>query len=108
MAKSGLSKLGPPGKILEELLSRLTGDGGSPEGEKPEIPRAKGSLGAVGGQAFFLPLYELFLTYGGIFRLIFGPKVMNFSSAPTISTSTNFMEEWESLSLLFNWKNLNC
>lgn len=78
MVKSGLAKLGPPGKVLKELLSRLVGEDGSPEGERLEIPQAKGSFRAVGGQAFFLPLYELFLTYGGIFRLMFGPKVMNF------------------------------
>jgi hypothetical protein len=41
----------------------------------PEIPQALGSINAVVGQAFFVPLYDLFLTYGGIFRLNFGPKV---------------------------------
>ncbi|EHA8591274.1 protein LUTEIN DEFICIENT 5, chloroplastic [Cocos nucifera] len=85
VVKSGLSKLGPPGKLLEELLSRLTGDDGLPGGERLEMPRAKGSIGAVGGQAFFLPLYELFLTYGGIFRLTFGPKSFLIVSDPAIA-----------------------
>ncbi|KAJ4805990.1 Cytochrome P450 CYP97A16 [Rhynchospora pubera] len=63
------------------FLFRLTG-----EGERgPEIPRARGSLASVGGQAFFLPLYELYLTYGGIFRLIFGPKSFLIVSDPAIA-----------------------
>lgn len=64
-----LSKLGPPGELAAALLTRVAGAGG------PEIPQAVGSINAVVGQAFFVPLYDLFLTYGGIFRLNFGPKV---------------------------------
>uniref|UniRef100_A0A1D1XUF9 Protein LUTEIN DEFICIENT 5, chloroplastic n=1 Tax=Anthurium amnicola TaxID=1678845 RepID=A0A1D1XUF9_9ARAE len=70
--RNGLLKLGAPGKFLREFLSKL-GGGGLQEGLL-EIPQAKGSVAAVGAQALFIPLYELFLTYGGIFRLNFGPK----------------------------------
>lgn len=55
------------------MLVRL--GGGDDDGECLEIPQAKGSLKAVGEQAFFIPLYDLHLIYGGIFRLTFGPKV---------------------------------
>lgn len=61
LLKRGLLNLGVPSEILWK------GEG--------KIPIAKGSINAVRGQAFFLPLYELFLTYGGVFRLVFGPKV---------------------------------
>lgn len=67
---AGLAKLGPPGELAAALLTKVAGGGG------PEIPQAVGSMSAVTGQAFFIPLYDLFLTYGGIFRLNFGPKVM--------------------------------
>lgn len=65
--KRTLSKLGVP----EEFFGFLS----SPEQEVLKIPQAKGALRAARGQAFFIPLYELFLTYGGLFRLTFGPKV---------------------------------
>jgi hypothetical protein len=68
-----LSKLGPPGELAAALLTRVAGAGAARGG--PEIPQALGSINAVVGQAFFVPLYDLFLTYGGIFRLNFGPKV---------------------------------
>jgi beta-ring hydroxylase len=69
-----LSKLGPPGELAAALLTRLVVGAGAARGG-PEIPQALGSINAVVGQAFFVPLYDLFLTYGGIFRLNFGPKV---------------------------------
>ncbi|PKA59200.1 Protein lutein deficient 5, chloroplastic [Apostasia shenzhenica] len=83
MLKNGLSKLGPVGKFLEEILSQL--EGGIRDGERREIPQAKGTFRAVGRQAFFIPLYELYLTYGGIFRLTFGPKSFLIVSDPEIA-----------------------
>jgi len=68
-----LSKLGLPGELAAALLTRLAGADAARGG--PEIPQAVGSINAVVGQAFFVPLYDLFLTYGVIFRLNFGPKV---------------------------------
>ncbi|XP_074576943.1 protein LUTEIN DEFICIENT 5, chloroplastic-like [Curcuma longa] len=81
--RDGLSKLGLPGKFLEGLLSRWAA--GVREGGRLEIPQAKGSINAIADQAFFIPLYDLFLTYGGIFRLIFGPKSFLIVSDPQIA-----------------------
>eukprot|EP00850_Spirogloea_muscicola_P007764 SM000040S14776 [mRNA] locus=s40:252418:258515:- [translate_table: standard] len=38
------------------------------------MPEARGDIRQVIGQPFFVPLYNLFLVYGGVFRLSFGPK----------------------------------
>lgn len=66
----GLSKLGVPSEVLD-VLSKWTGGGE----DYPKIPEAKGAISAIRSEAFFIPLYELYLTYGGVFRLTFGPKV---------------------------------
>lgn len=68
--KNGLSKLGVPSNVLDLMFDWT----GATE-DYPKVPEAKGSIQAVRNEAFFIPLYELFLTYGGIFRLTFGPKV---------------------------------
>ncbi|POO03023.1 Cytochrome P450, E-class, group I [Trema orientale] len=78
--RNGLSKLGVPKEILEVLFSWVDGSG-----DYPKIPEAKGSVKAVQSEAFFIPLYELFLTYGGIFRLTFGPKSFLIVSDPSIA-----------------------
>ncbi|KAG9447638.1 hypothetical protein H6P81_013766 [Aristolochia fimbriata] len=75
--KRGLLRLGAPREIVDLLPNK---SGGS-----PQIPNAKGSIRAVQGEAFFIPLYELFLTYGGIFRLTFGPKSFLIVSDPSIA-----------------------
>lgn len=66
----GLSKLGVPSEVLDGLSKWI---GGSED--YPKIPEAKGAISAIRSEAFFIPLYELYLTYGGVFRLTFGPKV---------------------------------
>lgn len=68
--KNGLSKIGVPNEILEFLFKWV--DAGE---DYSKIPEAKGAISAIRSEAFFIPLYELYLTYGGIFRLTFGPKV---------------------------------
>lgn len=68
--KNGLSKLGVPSNVLDFMF-----DWTGANEDYPKVPEAKGSIQAVRNEAFFIPLYELFLTYGGIFRLTFGPKV---------------------------------
>ncbi|CAA7403309.1 unnamed protein product [Spirodela intermedia] len=78
LLRNGLLKLGVPGKLLDDLFSG-TND------KVLKIPQASGSLAAVGAQAFFIPLYDLFLTYGGIFRLVFGPKSFLIVSDPAIA-----------------------
>lgn len=72
MLKNSLLKLGVPYEFLEFLFEKIGADEGY-----PRIPEAKGAMKAIRSEAFFIPLYELFLTYGGIFRLTFGPKVRN-------------------------------
>ncbi|XP_027188492.1 protein LUTEIN DEFICIENT 5, chloroplastic isoform X2 [Cicer arietinum] len=72
--KKSLSKVGVPNEILEFLF-----------GLYPKIPEAKGSIKAIRSEAFFIPLYELYITYGGIFRLNFGPKSFLIVSDPAIA-----------------------
>ncbi|KAH1199828.1 Protein LUTEIN DEFICIENT 5, chloroplastic [Glycine max] len=76
----GLAKVGVPNEVLEFLFGWFEGGG-----EHPKIPEAKGSIKAVRSVAFFIPLYELYLTYGGIFRLTFGPKSFLIVSDPSIA-----------------------
>nr|QWK52384.1 cytochrome P450 97A3 [Isatis tinctoria] len=78
--KNGLSKLGVPNNVLDFMFDWT----GSDE-DYPKVPEAKGSIQAVRNEAFFIPLYELFLTYGGIFRLTFGPKSFLIVSDPSIA-----------------------
>lgn len=78
--KNSLLKLGVPKEFLEFLFEKIGADE-----DYPKIPEAKGSLKAIRSEAFFIPLYELFLTYGGIFRLSFGPKSFLIVSDPTIA-----------------------
>jgi beta-ring hydroxylase len=77
---NGLSKLGVPSAIVEPLSKLING------GEDYlKIPEAKGAISAIRSEAFFIPLYELYLTYGGIFRLTFGPKSFLIVSDPSIA-----------------------
>ncbi|KAL5705510.1 hypothetical protein ACHQM5_023807 [Ranunculus cassubicifolius] len=71
--KSVLSKLGVPEEILGASQEYL------------KIPQAKGALSALRGQPFFIPLYSLYLTYGGVFRLTFGPKSFLIVSDPSVA-----------------------
>eukprot|EP00250_Pteridium_aquilinum_P035717 c985_g1_i1 orf=399-2390(-) len=50
-----------------------------------KVPEAKGNIRAITGQPFFIPLYDLYLTYGGIFRLTFGPKSFLIISDPKMA-----------------------
>ncbi|KAK2361865.1 cytochrome P450 704C1 [Trifolium repens] len=72
--KKSLSNFGVPNEILEFVF-----------GLYPKIPEAKGSISAIRSEAFFIPLYELYITYGGIFRLNFGPKSFLIVSDPAIA-----------------------
>ncbi|KAK7394690.1 hypothetical protein VNO78_15225 [Psophocarpus tetragonolobus] len=75
-----LAKVGVPNEVLEFLFGWV--DRGAVQ---LKIPEAKGSVKAVRSVAFFIPLYELYLTYGGIFRLSFGPKSFLIVSDPSIA-----------------------
>ncbi|KAM1095910.1 hypothetical protein EV1_010775 [Malus domestica] len=78
--KSGLSKVGVPTGLLDFLFSWAD----APE-NYPKIPEAKGPISAIQSEAFFVPLFELYLTYGGIYRLTFGPKSFLIVSDPAIA-----------------------
>ncbi|KAL3523404.1 hypothetical protein ACH5RR_016238 [Cinchona calisaya] len=78
--KNSLLKMGVPKEILEFLFEKI----GAGE-DCPKIPKAKGSVSAMRSDAFFIPLYELYLTYGGIFRLTLGPKSFVIVSDPSIA-----------------------
>ncbi|KAB1213608.1 Protein LUTEIN DEFICIENT 5, chloroplastic [Morella rubra] len=80
VVKKTLLKLGVPSAILEILFRWI-----DIHEECPKIPEAKGAISAIRNEAFFIPLYELYLTYGGIFRLNFGPKSFLIVSDPSIS-----------------------
>ncbi|GAB2277208.1 hypothetical protein Dimus_011915 [Dionaea muscipula] len=78
--RNGMSKLGVPRDVLDFLFKWF-----NDEGDYPKIPEAKGQIKAIRSEAFFIPLYELYLTYGGIFRLTFGPKSFLIVSDPAIA-----------------------
>ena len=49
------------------------------------MPSATGDVREVVGQPVFVPLYKLFMTYGPIFRLNFGPKSFVVISDPALA-----------------------
>ena len=51
------------------------------------MPEASGDIREIVGQPVFVPLYKLFLTYGPVFRLSFGPKSFVVISDPAIVPS---------------------
>jgi beta-ring hydroxylase len=49
------------------------------------MPTASGDIREIVGQPVFVPLYRLFLTYGAVFRLAFGPKSFVVVSDPDLA-----------------------
>ncbi|CAI7747340.1 unnamed protein product [Closterium sp. NIES-53] len=49
------------------------------------MPEARGDIRAIIGQPFFVPLFSLYLVYGGVFRLSFGPKRFVIVSDPVVA-----------------------
>lgn len=49
------------------------------------MPEASGDVREIVGQPVFVPLYKLFLAYGPIFRLSFGPKSFVVISEPALA-----------------------
>lgn len=71
-ARKVLSKGFGPGRALALLLARQARGWERTAAER--MPEATGDVRQIVGQPVFVPLYKLFLTYGKIFRLSFGPK----------------------------------
>ncbi|GER28828.1 cytochrome P450 [Striga asiatica] len=78
--RNGLSKMGLPDQVINVILNSI----GGPE-DYLKIPEARGDIRAIRSEPFFIPLFELYLTYGGIFRLTFGPKSFLIVSDPSIA-----------------------
>lgn len=71
--RRGLDDAGPIGRTIAARLATLEAQWKADLAQK--MPESRGDVGAIVGEPFFLPLYKLFRTYGGVFRLTFGPKV---------------------------------
>ncbi|GAB4835434.1 hypothetical protein Ancab_000341 [Ancistrocladus abbreviatus] len=78
--RNNLSRLGVPQDVLDFSFKWF-----SDHSKYPKIPEGKGKISAIRSEAFFIPLYELYLTYGGIFRLSLGPKSFLIVSDPAIA-----------------------
>jgi len=61
------------------------------------MPEARGDPREIVGQPVFVPLYNLFTVYGGVFRLSFGPKSFVVVSDPVVAKKV-LMENAENYS----------
>ena len=52
---------------------------------KPWVDCCRGDIREIVGEPVFVPLYKLFLVYGGVFRLSFGPKSFVIVSDPAVA-----------------------
>lgn len=72
--RRGLANFGGPlGRALAMQLANYEAQQRANQAER--MPESRGNVGAIVGEPFFVPLEKLFKTYGGVFRLTFGPKV---------------------------------
>jgi hypothetical protein len=72
--RRGLANFGGPlGRALAMQLANYEAQQRAKQAER--MPESRGNVGAIVGEPFFVPLEKLFKTYGGVFRLTFGPKV---------------------------------
>ncbi|OAE21428.1 hypothetical protein AXG93_3506s1020 [Marchantia polymorpha subsp. ruderalis] len=81
--RQALANGGPPGRFLSFALANY--ERRLKQESLKKLPEAKGDVRKIVGQPFFVPLFTLFRTYGGIFRLSFGPKSFVIVSDPTIT-----------------------
>lgn len=49
------------------------------------MPEARGDIREIVNEPVFLPLYQLFLNYGPVFRLSFGPQTFVVISDPKMA-----------------------
>eukprot|EP00775_Hariotina_reticulata_P013601 gene13601-13726_t len=68
------------GRLLALLLARLGRQWRATAAAR--MPTATGDIREIVGQPVFVPLYNLYLRYGNIFRLSFGPKSFIIISDP--------------------------
>ena len=68
-----LASSGPFGRAVAKALAAA--ERGWRATARVTMPEARGDVRSIIGQPFFVPLYNLFLVYGGVFMLSFGPKV---------------------------------
>jgi len=72
-----------PGRTLAYFLARLGVVWRKSAALK--MPEATGDIREIVGQPVFVPLYNLFRVYGGVFRLSFGPKSFVVVSEPAVA-----------------------
>ncbi len=49
------------------------------------MPEARGDIREIIGEPVFIPLFKLFLAYGPVFKLSFGPKTFVIVSDPALA-----------------------
>lgn len=81
--RSFLVRFGSPGRAFAKYIASAERKWRIHRFSK--MPQARGDVRAVVGEPFFVPLYRLFLTYGGVFRLTFGPKSFVIVSDPMVA-----------------------
>eukprot|EP00897_Mesotaenium_endlicherianum_P006369 jgi/Mesen1/5760/ME000292S04845 len=82
-ARRSIAATGPPGRALAMAMATIERKWRS---MNPVImPEARGDVRSIIGQPFFVPLYSLFLVYGGVFKLSFGPKNFAIVSDPAVA-----------------------
>jgi len=72
-----------PGRYLAYLLARA--GIAWRQAASTKMPEATGDIREIVGQPVFVPLYNLFKAYGGVFRLSFGPKSFVVVSDPAVA-----------------------
>eukprot|EP00898_Chlorokybus_atmophyticus_P005366 jgi/Chlat1/5830/Chrsp4S06224 len=70
----------PFGRMLAKWLADV--ERRADRAARARMPEARGDIREIIGQPPFVPLHRLFLAYGGIFRLSFGPKSFVVISQP--------------------------
>ncbi|GAQ79315.1 cytochrome P450 [Klebsormidium nitens] len=83
-----LARAGPPGRGAAKLLADI--ERGWRLLVSANMPEARGDIREIVGQPVFVPLYRLFLVYGGVFRLSFGPKSFVIISDPLVAKQVLF------------------
>lgn len=81
--RRSLAAAGPGGRALALAVAR--GARMWRAASKRRMPEATGDIREIIGEPVFVPLYNLFLAYGRVFRLSFGPKSFVVVSDPAVA-----------------------